>query len=103
VTTVVISECFGGFGLSPEAAERMKELGWDGRSHHDIDRDDPRLVQVVTELGGDRASGEFAELRVVQIPNGVKWHVHEYDGLETIHEAHRSWTSFGENRQLCGE
>jgi hypothetical protein len=99
MTSVVISECFGGFGLSPEAAERMKELGWDGRSHREIDRDDPRLVQVVTDLG-DHASGEFAELRVVTIPDGVEWHVHEYDGLESVHEAHRSWMSHGEG-EFC--
>lgn len=53
-------------------------------------RNDPSLVQVVEELG-DKASASLASLRVVEIPDGIEWEIHDYDGIETIHERHRSW------------
>lgn len=55
-----------------------------------LDRDDADLIAVVEELG-DEANGRFAELEVVEIPNNVKWEIDDYDGIETIHEVHRSW------------
>ena len=55
-----------------------------------LDRNDPVLVQVVEELGKD-ANGDYAELRIVEIPDDVKWEIDDYDGIETIHEVHRSW------------
>ena len=56
----------------------------------EIPRDDATLVQVVEELG-DRSHGEFARLKVVEIPDGVDWVIEEYDGRETIAETHRTW------------
>ena len=53
-------------------------------------RADPLLVQVVEELGTD-ANGSCAELKIVEIPDGVDWEIDEYDGMESIHEKHRSW------------
>lgn len=67
--------------------------GWgDGAyfSERDIERTDPILVQVVEELGKD-SFGRYAELRVVDIPDGVEWELDDYDGIETIHEKHQSW------------
>lgn len=57
----------------------------------DIPRNDLALVQTVEELG-QKAAGRFAELAVVEIPDAVKWEIDEYDGVETIHEKHRSWS-----------
>lgn len=54
------------------------------------DRTDPDLVAVVEKMGR-KANGSCAELRVVEIPDGVDWELDEYDGIETIHEKHRSW------------
>ena len=56
----------------------------------DITRDDPVLVQVVEEMGRD-ANGRCAELRVVEIPDDVKWEIEEYDGKEWVAEVHRTW------------
>ena len=56
----------------------------------EIPRDDATLVQVVEELG-DRSHGEFARLKVVEIPDGVDWVIEDYDGDETIAEKHRTW------------
>ncbi len=58
------------------------------------DRTDLKLVQVVEELGGEHrkgASGRCAELHIVEIPDGIEWEIDEYDGMETVHEVHRSW------------
>lgn len=113
---VVINRCFGGFGLSHEAILRYAQIKrmnliveatessivpynyfvdkvsvdtffWD----RDIARDDPVLVQVVEELGKDACS-RFADLRIVEIPYEVKWHIAEYDGLEHVAEDHRTWS-----------
>lgn len=56
-----------------------------------IDRADPALIQTVEELG-DLADGEFAELKIVTIPDGVKWEVTEYDGMEQVEEVHSVWS-----------
>lgn len=59
-------------------------------NYRDIPRDDPVLVQVVEELG-DKASGRVSDLRIVEIPDDVKWGIHDYDGNEHVEEQHRTW------------
>lgn len=54
------------------------------------DRSDPFLIQVIAELGKE-ADGACARLSVIEIPDGVDYEIEEYDGLESIHERHRSW------------
>lgn len=54
-------------------------------------RADPILVQVVEELG-EAASGRYADLKVVEIPDDVSWEINEYDGLEHVAEMHRTWS-----------
>ena len=60
-------------------------------SHWDMERNDPALVATVRELG-EEANDEYARLKVVEIPDDVNWYIEEYDGMETIHEKHRSWS-----------
>ena len=55
-----------------------------------IDRTDLALVKVVEDLGKE-ANGKHASLVVVEIPDDVKWEIDNYDGMETIHEKHRTW------------
>jgi hypothetical protein len=57
----------------------------------DVARNDPVLIQVVEELGV-KASGRFADLKVVEIPDDVEWQIDEYDGLEWVSEKHRTWS-----------
>lgn len=59
-------------------------------SHYDIERTDSNLIKVVEELGSE-ADGNFANLRVVEIPDDIEWEIDDYDGVETVHEVHRSW------------
>lgn len=100
---IVINSCHGGFGLSREAvdrycAEKGIETGeWNttwrfySKFHdRDIPRDDELLVRLVEELG-DNANGHCAELKIVEIPEGVDWYIEEYDGMEWISERHRTW------------
>jgi hypothetical protein len=55
----------------------------------------PLLVECVETIGaGHRsgASGPYANLRVVEIPEGVDYEISEYDGIEHIAEKHRTWS-----------
>lgn len=53
-------------------------------------REDPRLIQVIEELG-EAADGPHAELEIVEIPADVEYEIAEYDGLEHVAEKHRTW------------
>jgi len=90
---IVINKCYGGFGLSKEAMDLyLERKGMQGEKLHDseIERDDPVLVEVVEELG-ILASGKYAEVEVVDIPDDVEWEIEEYDGNEWVAERHRTW------------
>lgn len=137
---VVINKCYGGFGLSEAAYEKLAEYGvpikayieqkrnptsslyepepknggevifdraisdqnkssdammrLDGRywdSWTSSSRAHPLVVRVVEELG-ERASGRFAKLRIVEIPDDIEWEIDDYDGMESVSECHRSWS-----------
>lgn len=60
-------------------------------SSRDYERNDPDLIAVVEELG-DAANGRCAKLGIVEIPDGTDFVIEEYDGLEHIAEAHRTWS-----------
>jgi hypothetical protein len=105
---VAINVCFGGFGLSEEAADFMVARGdtemaatlKDYKSYAGLSgfscpyrgvRNDPTLIEAIETLG-DKANGDYSELKVVEIPDGIEWEIDNYDGLETIEEKHRSWS-----------
>lgn len=102
MTKVVYNTCYGGFGLSDVAMDRMVELGyhldlnpnWKPNSKSmfnfkyntggdDIPRHDPILVQVVEELG-EKANAEYANLAIAEV-NGP-YRIDEYDGSECVME-----------------
>ena len=110
---VVINCDFGGFGLSDEASRlylTKKRIGWTEEKtgfmsltnfkigsnsddyfwDHQLERNDPVLIEVIEELG-KKANGKYANLKIVEIPNDVEWQVEEYDGMEHIAEKHRTW------------
>ena len=88
---IVINKCYGGFGLSKEAEELyVQKKNISGPLRGDILRNDSVLVEVVETLG-DKASGKYSELKVVEIPDDVTdWRIDEYDGWEHIAEG-RTW------------
>ncbi len=116
---VVINADFGGFGLSDAAFEKFldrKGIAWEKQHRKDYDwheyyhaghlgddehylysrsmiedRSDTDLVAIVEEMG-TLANGQFASLKVVEIPDDVSWHISEYDGIEHVAENHRTWS-----------
>lgn len=94
---IVINSCHGGFSMSEEAQKlfcQYSMIEWkdwqEDWSYYDIERNDQHLVRVVEKLG-DGVNGRFSELKVVDIPDEVEWHISEYDGLEWVAENHRTW------------
>ena len=69
------------------AAVREPSLNQCGRL---IPRDDQHLVRVVEELASE-ANGHCAELKVVSIPDDVKWQIQNTGGQERISEVYRTW------------
>jgi hypothetical protein len=57
----------------------------------DIPRDDLDLIAIINEFGSEKISSPYANLVIVEVPDGVDWEIEEYDGYESIHEKHRSW------------
>ena len=112
---VVINSSYGAFSLSAEAHTLYAELkdyklitkGSDNyytfykneESEENIiddwifDRNDPYLVQVVETLGEKAGHGKRCKLKVVEIPDDVKWYIdnREQGGGEFIAEEHRIW------------
>ena len=57
----------------------------------DVERDDPNLIKAIKELK-DEANGMCAKLKVVEIPDEIKYEIVEYDGFEHVAEVHRTWS-----------
>ena len=99
---IALNEDYGGFGVS-EAVYKRLGFKWDGYGYLDNDdfgivsedyhafRIDKRLIDAIESVGEKKASGELACVRIVEIPDGVDWKIDDYDGIETVHERHRSW------------
>ena len=93
---VIVNRCFGGFSISPRALELLVEKKGLDPSQTEISthcselRTDPDLISVVETLG-PAANTWASKLEVIEVPDGVKWHVVEYDGREHIAEDHRTW------------
>ena len=103
MTKIVYNRCYGGFSLSEEATERYGELLgkkvtkgekfcgfqvylFDGERFYsgDLSRTDPLLIQVIEELGSEKASGLYAKLDIEELPSGCRYRITEYDGFESI-------------------
>lgn len=90
---IVINKCYGGFSLSYDAEVMYCELvgkevdGWGCR---EVQRNDPKLIEVVEALG-EQANSRLSDLKIVEIPDDVEWHIEQYDGMEWVAENHRTW------------
>jgi len=114
---VVINSKYGGFGISDFAFEKLIELGWKDSSdplNNETDililhtpqmeyffstkwrnnlkelRTHKDLISVVEELGQE-ANGDFANLKVIEIPDDVDWDIDDCEGKEWVFEKHRYW------------
>ena len=88
---IIINACFGGFGLSELALNKYRLLSGNPDIYdYKISRTDSILIEIVKELG-ESANGNYAELRIIEIPNDIDWEIQEYDGMERVVEVHRYW------------
>lgn len=115
---IAINRCHGGFGLSDMAIKHMAQIQgitlfpevdqWNGITYFTtpkesrsedysatvflwrIDRTDKYLIETIETLG-KQANGVSADLKIVDIPDDVKWVIDSYDGSEWIAEIHRTW------------
>ena len=53
-------------------------------------REDPILIEVVEELG-EKANGRYAQLEIVDIPDGMNYEINDYDGIETLRPNVPTW------------
>jgi hypothetical protein len=105
MTKVVYNACYGGFGLSDAAKELYlkysgvsytskedefssltgKTFYVDGEyiSLHEIGRADPILIRVIEELG-EAANVSYSQLTIVDVPEGERYRIDEYDGSESV-------------------
>lgn len=117
---IVINRCYGGFGLSQEAYKKLIERGvpthkfsettkytgdpkviymdykpneyWSSYFHDDENRTDPDLIAVIEALGSKEASGQYAELKIVEIPDNIGYEITYCNGIERVEEVHNSWS-----------
>ena len=53
------------------------------------DRADPDLIAVIEEMIAD--VDDISSLKVVEIPDDIKWHIEQYEGWEHVAEDHKTW------------
>ena len=99
---IAINKCYGGFGVSKAIYDELG-IEWDGYGYLNngvlgVESDNyyeyrshPKLIAAIEKVGEEKASGDLAEIRIRDIPDGIEWELDEYDGIETINERHRSW------------
>ena len=88
---IVINTTYGGFDLSRAARDRYKELTGEYPILYEVARDDKVLIQVVEELGVEKAGDSFAKLKIVEVPVGTAWEIIDIDGLEFVVDRKRVW------------
>lgn len=56
-------------------------------------RSNPILIQAIEELE-EEANTIFSKLKIIDIPfeSTDGWEIYDYEGVEEIHETHRSWS-----------
>lgn len=69
-----INSCYGGYRLASEYREYEK-----------MERNDPRLIAKIEEVGTTMISDTFACITLVFVPDdATDWELDEYDGYETL-------------------
>lgn len=91
VLKIVINTTYGGFDLSRAARDRYKELTGEFPSIYEVARDDEALIQVIEELGVEKAGDSYTKLKIVEVPVGTDWEIVDFDGLEFVVDRGRVW------------
>jgi len=53
-------------------------------------RTDKTWIEVVEELG-EKVDTWASNICVIEIPDGIEYEIHDYDGFETVYEKGRCW------------
>lgn len=59
---------------------------------HDVERTDSDLIRAIETIGIKESNGDYAELKIVEVPDDVEYTIGEYDGVEWVAEKHRTWS-----------
>jgi hypothetical protein len=106
---IVINRCHGAFSLTSEAAQRILQrkgltfrleaslssgtypyIGTGWQTAIDVcSRNDPDLIAVVQEMGGEAAGGSGTRLEIHVIELSIT--IDDYDGMETVQIAGGSY------------
>lgn len=89
---IAINTSYAPFSLSEKGVQRYKELS--GGIEPDFyyrDRTNFYLIRVIEELG-PYSFGYCCTLKVIHIPDDVRYSIMGYDGSEWIAEEHRTWS-----------
>jgi hypothetical protein len=89
---LIINTCYGGWELSEAACRMYYNIQGIDALDKEIDdlRIDPVLIDIIEKIGS-KASSPNADLRIIEIPDGVDWIIQDYDGIEWVAEKHRIW------------
>ena len=85
---IVINQCYGGFSLSELACKMLNCSVYDYNYYNK--RNSPELIDVLETLGS-LANSSMSNLSIVEIPDGIKWAIKEYDGSEWVCSEHQTW------------
>jgi hypothetical protein len=105
---IIVNKRYGGYGFSMQALELLEkktgrhsgdlifERHYDDPDSgelaypedviwvHEMSREDSVLLEIIDEIGVIAASGDYALLGTVEIPDGTPYSIYEYDGWETV-------------------
>ena len=100
---LVINGCYGGFSVSPAVLEFLglenvygilsnRDFDIEGSRDYYAFRSHPKLIEAIELIGEEASSGRYANLRIIEIPDGIDYSIAEYDGKEWVEESHRTWS-----------
>ena len=99
---IVINRCYGDFGVSKKVYDELG-IKYSGNvpltnyifGYVNVNpkqyRTDERLIKAIEKIGLDESAGGTAELKIIEVPDGIHWYIDQHEGKETVHERHRCW------------
>lgn len=87
---ILVNKAWGGFDLCDEVVKEWEErTGQEYKWYSNSLRSDPTLVEIVEKHGLATAGSEGLE--IVEVPDGIKYVILDYDGVETVVEVGHFW------------